>query len=350
MPSSPVKPEVGVRPLLLRPRHPIWSLTFAFALWKALLLVAVTACPGPGYDTSTSLLPYRDTDTGAGASIGVGASARLSSILKFVRWDSIYFAHVVEHGYVFEQEWAFGYGYLRFLEFLTSCMIIPIILHLRSIPEESHANSQLVFDSSAQVGKVLQFAWVGVALSHLAHYLSVLALYRLSVNVFGDRTPTQKLICFLSAVLHIISPAGAFLSAPYGEPLFSFLNISGWYLYSSSFLDDGAGKKFTREVKLLGAAVLFAVATTVRSNGILSGFLFAYDAVWQLRRVLSHGLSWDVVVRLGVIVVGGCVVALGFVLPQVVAYTTYCLPDSTARPWCQWTIPSIYGWVQEQYW
>ena len=197
---------------------------------------------------------------------------------------------------------------------------------------------------------MLQFAWVGVALSHLAHYLSVLALYRLSINVFGRQGPTQKLICFISAFLHIISPAGAFLSAPYGEPLFSILNISGLYLYSSSFLDDRAGKKFTREAKLLGAAVLFAVATTVRSNGILSGFLFAYDAVWQLRRVFCHGLSWDVVVRLGAIVVGGCVVALGFVLPQVVAYTTYCLPDSTARPWCQWTIPSIYGWVQEQYW
>lgn len=338
--ASQVNPEVGVRPLLLRPRHPIASLTLAFALWKALLLVAVTACPGPGYDTSTSLLPYLDTDDGAG---GASASARLSSLLKFVRWDSIYFAHVVEHGYVFEQEWAFGYGYLRFLGFLTSCMVDPEYYGRDS------ANCELVFNS-AQAGKVLQFAWVGVALSHLAHYLSVLALYRLSINVFGHQTPTQRLICFLSAVLHIISPAGAFLSAPYGEPLFSFLNISGLYLYSSSFLDDGAGKKFTREPKLLGAAVLFAVATTVRSNGTLSGFLFAYDAVWQLRRVLCHGLSWDAVVRLGVVVVGGCVVALGFVLPQVVAYTTYCLPDSTARPWCQWAIPSIYGWVQGQYW
>ena len=132
--ASQVNPEVGVRPLLLRPRHPIASLTLVFALWKALLLVAVTACPGPGYDTSTSLLPYLDTDDGAG---GASASARLSSLLKFVRWDSIYFAHVVEHGYVFEQEWAFGYGYLQFLEFLTSCMVDPIIIYSRSIMEKS---------------------------------------------------------------------------------------------------------------------------------------------------------------------------------------------------------------------
>lgn len=195
-----------------------------------------------------------------------------------------------------------------------------------------------------------QIAWTGIAISHLAHYLSVLVLYRLSSNVFGLQTPVQRLVCFLSAFLHIISPAGAFLSAPYGEPLFSFLNISGLYLYSSSFRDDGVGKKLFRDVKLLAAALFFAVATTVRSNGLLSGFLFAYDAVWQLRRVVLHGLSWEAFMRLSVIVLGGCVVAVGIVLPQVAAYTTYCLAESTARPWCQWTIPSIYGWVQERYW
>lgn len=188
---------------------------------------------------------------------------------------------------------------------------------------------------------------MGVGLSHLAHYLSVLALYRLSANVFGHETPTQRLVSFLSATLHIIAPAGAFLSAPYPEPIFSFLNIFGYYLYSSSFIDDGAGRRFSRDSKLLGAAVFFAVATTVRSNGILSGFLFAYDAIWQLRRLLLHGLSFDVAVRLAVIIVGGFVVALGLVLPQWVAYTTYCTDN---RPWCQWTIPSIYGWVQGQYW
>lgn len=189
---------------------------------------------------------------------------------------------------------------------------------------------------------------MGVGLAHLAHYLSALALYKLSANVFGRETPTQRLVCFLSAVLHIIAPAGAFLSAPYPEPIFSFLNIFGLYLYSSSFLDDGAGRKLPRDAKLLGAAIFFAVATTVRSNGILSGFLFAYDAICQLRRVILHGLSRDVVVRLSVLVLGGCVVALGMVLPQWVAYTTYC--TTCSRQWCQWTLPSIYGWVQDQYW
>lgn len=98
--------------------HPVRSLTIFFLLWKALLFLVIVACPGPGYDTSTALLP-----TGA-ASATTGE--RPSSIpLRFVRWDSIYFVHIAENGYVFEQEWAFGYGYTRLLTALVSGTLCP---------------------------------------------------------------------------------------------------------------------------------------------------------------------------------------------------------------------------------
>lgn len=87
--------------------RPVRGLTICFCLWKALLFLVIVACPGPGYDTSTTLLPTKN--------------GLLSSILqKFVRWDSIYFIHVAEKGYVFEQEWAFGFGYTKFLSALSS--------------------------------------------------------------------------------------------------------------------------------------------------------------------------------------------------------------------------------------
>lgn len=102
---------------LLRLDNPIRSLTLAFWLWKALLFVVVAACPGPGYDTSTSLLSYEDVGP-----VSQGQADSLPLPLRFARWDAIYFLHTAEQGYVFEQEWAFGYP--RFLGFFISGMFV----------------------------------------------------------------------------------------------------------------------------------------------------------------------------------------------------------------------------------
>lgn len=193
-------------------------------------------------------------------------------------------------------------------------------------------------------------ALAGVALSHASHYLSVLALYALSANIFGHTTAPQKLMCFLSAALHIICQGGAFLSAPYGESLFSFLNISGFYLYSASLIAENSGLSTLRDSQVLGSALLFAIATTVRSNGILSGFLFAYDALILSWTILTQGPSIRTIRRLLIIGLSGAIVALGTVVPQVIAYRAYCLAETELRPWCTWAIPSIYTWVQEFYW
>ncbi|KAE8372897.1 GPI mannosyltransferase 2 [Aspergillus bertholletiae] len=314
------------RPGLLNPNKPIRSLSLAFWLWKALLFLVIIGCPGPGYDTSTGLLPYQESAS-SDAKLEVIRHAPFSFPLKLVRWDSIYFVHIARDGYVFEQEWAFGYGYTKILSFLAS--VLPQLSGLED---------------------VAKVALVAIALSHMAHYLSVLALYRLSINIFGHGTTSGKLISFLSAALHIICPAGAFLSAPYGESLFSFLNITGYYLYSSSLHDANSGQQAPSGAKLLLAAALFSIATAVRSNGILSGALFAYDAVLLLRKMVSQSISWGNLLRLGVTVVGGCVIALGLVVPQWIAYMAFCTPDESLRPWCEQLIPSIYGWVQVHYW
>ncbi|KAL1988754.1 hypothetical protein VTN96DRAFT_7638 [Rasamsonia emersonii] len=324
---APSTSEKGPSSRYLFLLHPIKFLTALFLAWKALLFLVVINCPGPGYDTSTTLLLGPSQSPASVTELWKAAWPSTSTILRFVRWDSIYFVHIAERGYLYEQEWAFGYGYTRLLSYLTAAL---------------HPT-----DNGIGATEITQ---VAVGISHLSHYLSVLVLYALTKTIFGTETNTQRAFCLVSAALHIISPAGAFLSAPYGEPLFSFLNLTGFYLYLSAVLNEDTGRQITRDAKFLASAVLFALATTVRSNGILSGCLFAYDAVLGVVRVITRGFSLETVHRLFVIVLGGSIVALGMVGPQYVAFATYCTDPDSSRPWCKQLIPSIYGWVQAHYW
>ena len=88
-------------------RRPKVLLSFYWLLWKLLIVGIAFLAPGRGYDTSTTLTEG-------------WASGEESSrfIAKFVRWDSIYFTHIAEYGYIFEQEWAFGWGFTRLVRIL----------------------------------------------------------------------------------------------------------------------------------------------------------------------------------------------------------------------------------------
>jgi len=84
-----------------------------FLLWKLLLLVLAALSPGPGYDTSSSLLlPAIDVEKYP--SIPSSASARVLN--RLVRWDALHFMGVAQHGYRYEQDQAWGWIYTTFLK------------------------------------------------------------------------------------------------------------------------------------------------------------------------------------------------------------------------------------------
>jgi phosphatidylinositol glycan class V len=93
--------------------HPIRSLTVLFLLWKALLLLIACSSPGLGYDTSTSLLLSSKEDNSLPWIFRYVVS-------KLARWDAIYFIKVSNRGYIFEQEWAFGWGFTRLINISSS--------------------------------------------------------------------------------------------------------------------------------------------------------------------------------------------------------------------------------------
>lgn len=85
-------------------------LVVLFCIWKLLLFSIIALAPGPGYDTSSTLL----VDAASPVVLPTKAqhvATSLSPVFKFVRWDAIYFTEITRRGYVFEQEWAFGPGF-----------------------------------------------------------------------------------------------------------------------------------------------------------------------------------------------------------------------------------------------
>ncbi|KAK7414967.1 ER membrane glycoprotein subunit of the GPI transamidase complex-like protein [Neonectria magnoliae] len=248
--------------------RPMASLTAAFAAWKALLLaVALGAAGAPEFDTSTSLtldvLYGRDTSA---------STCTITNCLT--RWDAIYFVSSARRGYFYEQEWAFAAG--------LPTVVRAVGAVLRAVGVE-----------------LAGWAWeplVAVFIAHVSHLIAVLAL--------------DRKLAYLAAVLHVLSPAGLFLSAPHAESPFSCL-----------------------------------------SNGLFSGLLFAVETVRCLLAYLD-GPSLTKVLHLLAPVIGGLLVAMGILIPQAVAWMRYCSVDSPGaelRPWCSRLIPSIYTFVQEEY-
>ncbi|RYP62476.1 hypothetical protein DL771_009720 [Monosporascus sp. 5C6A] len=295
--------------------HPVQSLVVAFASWKALLLaIVIGSSVGPAYDTSSTLIS---------PVISSPNESALDIATKLTRWDAIYFVQAARRGYLFEQEWAFGGGLPTVISFITNVLI------------------GVGFEDTDGLEPL-----VGVFVSHVSHLLSVLALYQLGLVIWGQGS---RRLAFAAALLHVLSPAGLFLSAPYAESAFAFLSFLGYLFFAKGIVSD---KKRTvaHDVSVVAAGMWFGFAATFRSNGIFGGLPFAVELLGELTS--SPPTLTSVRKRLA-LVVGGSAVAVGFAVPQIVAYLAFCSgsPETEeVRPWCSKTLPNIYSFVQERYW
>ncbi|QDS75123.1 hypothetical protein FKW77_007505 [Venturia effusa] len=319
---------------------PIASLLAIFSAWKVLLLTLAFLSPGPGYDTSTQLL-FRGFGVNSTLPSTTSISGRIAQ--KLTRWDGIYFASSAERGYQHEQEWAFGWGFTRAIAYLAKH--VPLM------------NSTL-----------LNTIYYGIIIANVSHLLSVLVLHRLALALPLGKKKSTSGFALTAATLHILSPAGLFLSAPYAESTFSLLSFLGQFLYVSSFSTSSTSYNIKNDALLLLAGICFGISSTVRGNGLLSGIIFLHDAcLWAcmvLDRIGIPILSFKIVPaifregmhefparRLPATIISGLLVGLGFATPQYVAWTDYCSAGvANKRPWCERLPPSIFSWVQQEYW
>ena len=193
----------------------------------------------------------------------------------------------------------------------------------------------------------------GVAISHLAHYVAVISLYNLVGKIMPG--PKDSELSFVTTMLHILSPAGIFLSAPYTESAFAALSFVALNIYLPTRLPMRTPEAMSlkSDARIILAGVLFGLSSTIRSNGLPSGLYFLFDIMEILSHKLPSIFELRSIRRIVCLATGGFCIAVGFCYPQYVAYTTYCnesVDDEGRRPWCEARIPSIYSFVQSAYW
>ena len=96
--------------------RPKLALVLCFLVWKLLLFCIAIVSPGAGYDTSTTLLQLDDPLANLTFKSGLGFPPKVE---RLVRWDAIYFTQIAQNGYVWEQEWAFGWGFTRLIALIS---------------------------------------------------------------------------------------------------------------------------------------------------------------------------------------------------------------------------------------
>lgn len=265
----------------------------------------------------------------------------------FRRWDAIYFLHVAEHGYTYENTLVF----FPLFPFLTRITANTILLPLHFI---------MNYSSCLLVAAFL--------LNLVLFVMSADILFRLSRRVI-----VSDIISFKAAQLYCVNPASIFFSAPYSETTFALLTFSGLLSLEAN--------------NLTGCAVLFGASSLARSNGLINCAFIWYKIVKDFlkdmlcivkspqKSLLGNIVSMSVAVFSAIfkIVATTFFSWLPFLLYQFYSYKVFCnplasykdlpahvlnygnnqkykMPHAGLSPWCHQSVPISYSYVQSTHW
>lgn len=141
----------------------------------------------------------------------------------------------------------------------------------------------------------------------------------------------------IAAYLSILSPSPCSLISPTPEAFFSFFALLGHLCLASYTSAHGIARH-------LMASLCYALATAFRANGILLVGFVLWSIFWQ-----GGNSKRPLAMMLIPVLVFICLFPL--LLSQAFAYARFCLKDDASwREWCGKKVPSVYTFVQDQYW
>ncbi|CEM36574.1 unnamed protein product [Vitrella brassicaformis CCMP3155] len=299
------------------------------------------------YDTATELMFGEHPP-----SAGIAGRLLDTFVLPLVRWDALFFLSIASDGYLYEHHHAFFPG-------------LPLLMRTLSLP--------LLPSSTTSARRLI--AVVGVILSNGCFVSAAVGLLHLARQLANDgRT------AFFAAALFCLPASSVFMSSLYTESAFCCCAFWGLALLYR--------RRVTGSSTWLGVLLLSAAAS-LRSNGVLMLIPLLFFNVRTSPPVVPMCRGWDW--RPLICFIGhwlraslhAFIIVLPTALTLVYGFSVHCrgcafqqdswqsfvlrraddisgmiFPSSVhghghhyhCRPWCVQVVPSIYGFVQRQYW
>ena len=261
----------------------------------------------------------------------------------FRRWDAIYFLHIAEFGYTYENTLAFFPLFPMVVRTVGNTLFFPLQYCM------NYANVLLV---SATLINIICFIEAAKCLCDL------------TFRLFGSEQIAMKVI-----QLFCLNPASIFFSAPYSEAMFAYFAYGGMLKAEESHFGS--------------AACFFALSGATRSNGLLNVAFIWYKQLKNFIGIVrsfsekEKNIVWKIFCRLvktllhctwyTVIVIGP------FFIYQYYASKLFCnrfasyrdlpvhvlnygntnhykMPHTGISPWCREYLPVSYSYVQNKHW
>ncbi|PSC76827.1 GPI mannosyltransferase 2 isoform A [Micractinium conductrix] len=307
-------------------------------------------------DTSSRLQGFPCAGDGGGDG-GAAAHPPLAATAKppLAVWDTAYFSRVASCGYETDKINAFF-------------PLLPTVMRvLAGVPGA-------LIGEAWQVPPAAAHAAAAAATNVAAFCVAALCLHRLTLRVLGGSgpssssgggTPTARSqrgstnggssasanassassnaaevdagrVADLALLFFCLNPASVFYSAAYSESVFA---AATW-----------AGLLLLPDAHWAGVAA-FTVAAAARSNGILAVWFplhtAAAAAAAAAARRPRHTAAWDAARA----ALSAAVILTPYAAMQVHAYLAHCAGAGNDAPrWCTARLPSVYGFIQKQYW
>lgn len=310
----------------------------------------------------------------------LGAVTRLLLTRVFdnlVVWDAVYFADLFVHDPLYEHQFVFSPLWWRLVAL---------------IPEYKGA----VFYPRLVCA---------TAIANLSHLAAALLLYRTTLLIFQNArvfSPRRMALCLL--VLYVMTPAAAFMTAPYSEPMAAILSfmciyvrqlglngspyvftgdtgpeavsgISGSSPYVSGSgpeTDSGtnirkraAGRPESIPARLVPKRIISASLTSSHNLATVpTSFRFGLYIFSGVFAALAYGFRANCLL-LGILylidlmrirpfpsfapLIAGLILGLAFFLTQYFSYAAICINPERGE-WCNSRLPLLFAYAQAHYW